>query len=171
MLSALRPSVSRVAARAFSTSRTTADYAKISLIGRIGSDPVIKTNKNGKEFLVYKVATSDPYVPAKDGGAEPEQTTSWHTIFAYGPSVEKLSNLEKGTLVHVEASFRTVSEKTESGEYTTNIFANHGSSLLADLVWCPRQDRADLLNYGKLAERLHTIRKPYKPTDAEATEE
>ena len=97
---------------------------------------------------------------------EAEQTTSWHTIFAYGPSVERLQNLEKGyglplcssrlplrgrgsprrekgplvdhrslalfllrrSLVHVEASFRVIKEKTEGGEYTSNIFANHGPS-------------------------------------------
>lgn len=56
------------ALQAFSTSRPSADYAKLSLIGRIGAEPVLKTNKNGKDFLIYKVATSDPYIPAKEGG-------------------------------------------------------------------------------------------------------
>lgn len=57
-----------LALQAFSTSRPSADYAKLSLIGRIGAEPVLKQNKNGKDFLVYKVATSDPYIPAKEGG-------------------------------------------------------------------------------------------------------
>ena len=43
----------------------------MSLIGRIGSDPEVKVNKNGKQFLVYKVATSDPYIPPKEGGTSP----------------------------------------------------------------------------------------------------
>ncbi|KAL8293652.1 hypothetical protein RQP46_000353 [Phenoliferia psychrophenolica] len=143
MLSALRPAASRVSARAFSTSRASADYAKMSLIGRIGATPEVKTNKNGKEFLVYTVATSDPYIPAKEGAPEPEQTTSWHRVFAYGNSIERLSAIEKGTLVHVEASFKVLNEKNESGEYSTTIFASH--------------------------ERLHIIKRPNKAV--EATEE
>lgn len=99
--------------------------AKILLVGRIGAEPQLKETKNGKQFLIYKVATTDPYVPPKEGEADNEQTTSWHTIFAYGQAVEKLTTLEVGSLVHVEASFTVVKSKTESGEYKDTIYNHH----------------------------------------------
>jgi single-stranded DNA-binding protein len=54
--------------QAFSTSSPKADVAKMTLVGRLVSDGLVRTNKNGKEFLVYKVVTTDPYVPPKEGG-------------------------------------------------------------------------------------------------------
>lgn len=32
-------------------------------------------------------------------GPAAEETTSWHTVFAYGPAIERLSTLEKGYVV------------------------------------------------------------------------
>ncbi|KAM0753037.1 hypothetical protein T439DRAFT_188352 [Meredithblackwellia eburnea MCA 4105] len=138
MLATIRPAVARLSVRAFSTSRPAADIAKMTLIGRIGGEPQIKVNKNGKEFLMYKVATTDPFQPPKDG-VESEKSTSWHTIFAYGTAIDRLKSLEKGSLVHVEASFRIVNAKDEDGDYSTSIFATH--------------------------ERMHVIRRPQKEAE------
>jgi single-stranded DNA-binding protein len=40
----------------------------MQLIGRIGAEPVMKQTKNGKDFLIYKVATTDAGIAPKDGG-------------------------------------------------------------------------------------------------------
>jgi single-stranded DNA-binding protein len=42
--------------------------ARMTLIGRLGAAPEKKLTKSGKEFLLYKVATTDPYVAPKEGG-------------------------------------------------------------------------------------------------------
>ncbi|SCZ89617.1 BZ3500_MvSof-1268-A1-R1_Chr9g10489 [Microbotryum saponariae] len=122
MIGALRPS----ATRAFSQSAVSArDLARVTLIGRLGGAPEKRQTKNGKDFLIYKVATNDPMLPAPEGAAAPAPTTSWHTIFAYGPGVERLETLEKGALVHVEAQLTVKNSTTPSGEYKTDYFAKH----------------------------------------------
>lgn len=55
------------ATQAFSTSRSAADVARMTLVGRIGADPVVRQTKNGKDFLTYRVATSDPYIKPAEG--------------------------------------------------------------------------------------------------------
>merc|ERR1711939_1046041 len=112
------PSASRTfGARSFSASARANDVAKMILVGRIGATPNVGTTRNDKPYVSYKIATTDPYVPPREGEEPTQPTTSWHTIFAYGPAVERLQTLEKGTLVMVE--------RTESGEYTTAILARH----------------------------------------------
>ncbi|SGY13933.1 BQ5605_C010g06005 [Microbotryum silenes-dioicae] len=134
MIGALRPS----ATRAFSQSAVSArDLARVTLIGRLGAAPERRQTKNGKDFLMYKVATRDAMLPAQEGATPPEPTTSWHTIFAYGPGVDRLETLEKGALVHVEAQLTVKNSTTPSGEYKTDYFAKH--------------------------ERLMVIRKPTQP--------
>lgn len=39
----------------------------MTLVGRIGADPIVKQTKTGKDFLIYKVATSDPYFKPAEG--------------------------------------------------------------------------------------------------------
>ena len=107
--------------------------ARMTLIGRLGAAPERRQTKNGKDFLIYKVATTDPLPPPREGSGESEAscaaaaaaaaaaaplgsnadlgipasptthaeepvepTTSWHTVFANGPVIDKLQNLEKG---------------------------------------------------------------------------
>ncbi|KAM0789181.1 hypothetical protein ACM66B_000028 [Microbotryomycetes sp. NB124-2] len=98
--------------------------ARMTLIGRLGSQPERRQTKNGKDFLIYKVATSDPLLPAKEGEKQ-EPTTSWHTIFAHGSVIDKLETLEKGSLVHVEANFTLQNVQSDSGEYKTIVLAKH----------------------------------------------
>lgn len=40
----------------------------MTLIGRIGADPVMRQTASGKDFLIYKVATSDFKPTPKEGG-------------------------------------------------------------------------------------------------------
>lgn len=40
----------------------------MTLIGRLGGVPEKRTTKNGKDFLIYKVATTDPFIAPKEGG-------------------------------------------------------------------------------------------------------
>ena len=111
-------------------SRPAPDLAKITLIGRIAAEPKVRTTKNDREYLTYTVATGDPVrggvstTPSSgsslstpplaleqrgraDGKKKivvpepPQQTTSFHTIFAYGPAVERLKTLPKGCVVSV----------------------------------------------------------------------
>ncbi|GAA6032629.1 hypothetical protein JCM8097_004851 [Rhodosporidiobolus ruineniae] len=139
MFSAVRPAA-RAGVRAFSTTRPAArDIAKMTLVGRIGGVEQ-RQSKNGRDYLMYKVATTDRAQPPKEGEEYQKPPTSWHTIFAHGQAAERLSFLENGTLVYVEANFTVKNEKDEAtGAYSTNIVAIH--------------------------DRLTVLKKPYRPTE------
>ncbi|KAH8919352.1 hypothetical protein BT69DRAFT_1266757 [Atractiella rhizophila] len=124
MFSASRGAFRSISKRQFSTSRR-ADMAKMSLIGRVVAPPKVKTTVNDKEFLIYTVATNDPIFGQQEEGKPLQPTSSFHNIFCYGSAVERLKNLEKGSLVHVDATFTVKNERTESGEYKSTIYAHH----------------------------------------------
>ncbi|KAE9405967.1 hypothetical protein BT96DRAFT_1015221 [Gymnopus androsaceus JB14] len=105
MFAAIRSS--RAAARAFSTSASRADVAKLTLVGRLGRDPEVKETKNSNEYVTYVVATNsfNPG-PLDASGERPQPRTSWHRILSFQESSNKyLQTLKKGTLVYVEAGY------------------------------------------------------------------
>lgn len=44
--------------------------ARMTLIGRLGAAPERRQTKNGKDFLIYKVATTDPLPPPREGSGQ-----------------------------------------------------------------------------------------------------
>ncbi|WFD05131.1 ssDNA-binding protein, mitochondrial [Malassezia vespertilionis] len=79
----------------------------MNLIGRLVSQPEVRESRNGKEYLRYVIATNDPLGPPQENGTPAEPTSSFHSIFAFGEStVNRLRELQKGTLMYVEADFR-----------------------------------------------------------------
>jgi hypothetical protein len=108
MFSALKSSVSRSSARAFSTTRAArADISKLTLIGRLGKEPELRTSKLGKEYVTYVVATTNyPPPPPNPDGTRPDSTTTWHRVMSFSESANKyLQTLKKGSKVYVEANF------------------------------------------------------------------
>ncbi|EIN10319.1 hypothetical protein PUNSTDRAFT_119334 [Punctularia strigosozonata HHB-11173 SS5] len=108
MFSALRSASARAPTRAFSTTATRrADLSKLSLIGRLGKDPELRTTKTGKEYVSYTVATTNyPPPPPNPDGTRAESTTTWHHVLCFNPSsIAYLRRLEKGARVYVEANF------------------------------------------------------------------
>ncbi|KAF9076500.1 hypothetical protein BDP27DRAFT_1313439 [Rhodocollybia butyracea] len=104
MLSALRTAAPRTA-RAFSTSASRADVAKLTLVGRLGREPEVKQTKNNHEYVTYVVATST-YSPPDANGERPPPKTSWHRVLSFQENSNKyLQTLKKGALVYVEAGY------------------------------------------------------------------
>lgn len=69
----------------------------MQLLGRLVADPEARTTRNGKEYVKYTVATSDPAGPPGEDGERPPQTSSFHNIFAFGEGpVSRLLKLTKG---------------------------------------------------------------------------
>ena len=96
---------------------------KVTLIGRLGSDPEMKYTKDNTAFVNMSIATSNKF-KGKDG--EWNEKTEWHRIVVWGKQAENCSNyLHKGSNVCVEGSLETRSWDTESGEkkYMTQVKA------------------------------------------------
>lgn len=90
-----------------STSAVRNDLARMQVLGRLAADPELKTTKNGKDYVRYTVATSDPPTgPAEDGERAPT-TTSYHRFYVFGErGVDRMKNIKKGYRVLVDAEFR-----------------------------------------------------------------
>lgn len=81
----------------FTSTTARPDMARMQLLGRLVADPEQRTTRNGKEYVKYTVATSDPLGPPGEDGERPAPTTSYHNVFAFGEGpVSRLIRLTKG---------------------------------------------------------------------------
>lgn len=97
---------------------------KIFLIGRLGSNPEVRSTSTGQDVANFSIATDESYT-ASNG--EKIQKTEWHKIVAWGRQAEFVANyLHKGSLVYIEGKIETRKWKDQSGvdRYTTEIKAD-----------------------------------------------
>jgi single-strand DNA-binding protein len=62
------------------------DLNQVTLIGRLGRDPEVRTFDNGSKVANLRIATSDQWKD-RDTGEKREQT-EWHSIAVFGPLVD-----------------------------------------------------------------------------------
>ncbi|ORY28606.1 hypothetical protein BCR39DRAFT_534331 [Naematelia encephala] len=94
----------KASTRAFSTSRVAADVSKLTLVGRLGADPTLRTTKDGKPYYTYIVATQSGPSTRDESGNFVDAPTSWHTVFSFSENQhQSLARLGKGSTVYVEA--------------------------------------------------------------------
>ncbi|KAF8609527.1 nucleic acid-binding protein [Ceratobasidium sp. AG-I] len=116
-ISAMLFAAIRTARTAIRPAHPARGYAKLTLIGRLGRDPEVRTTKTDREYVSYTVATTNSSPPGPQG-ERVEPTTSWHRVFAFTPTqVPYLMNLRKGSQVYVEAAyeFREAMPNAEPG--------------------------------------------------------
>jgi len=119
----LRPTAFRsVAKRAFSTSPQRSDFARLSVLGRLTSEPELINTSTGKELIRYTVASN--FGPADN------RTASFFRVasFAQDSHRDFILGIPKGSLVHVEADARVSQWEDEKGE------KHSGLSLVANKI-------------------------------------
>jgi len=97
---------------------------KILLIGRLGSNPEVRSTSTGLDVANFSIATDESYT-ANNG--DKIQKTEWHKIVAWGRQAEFVANyLHKGSLVYIEGKIETRKWKDQAGtdRYTTEIKAD-----------------------------------------------
>lgn len=91
---------------------------EITLIGRLGAEPNVKTFESGSEVATMSVATWRSY--NKDG--QWETVTNWHNVVMWKPT-DSVKNLKKGEMVVVSGSIETrkyTNDKNEA-KYVTEV--------------------------------------------------
>lgn len=87
----------------------------LSLLGRLGGDPELKTSKNDKAFATFSIATNDGYGDNKK--------TNWHRCIAFGKTAEIIDQyVKKGQLLAVQGSVEY--SKSDDDKVYTNIVVN-----------------------------------------------
>ncbi|KAK9383158.1 uncharacterized protein V2V93DRAFT_356943 [Kockiozyma suomiensis] len=118
--SLLRP-VARAASastRSFSSSAARNDLARLSLIGRLGTDIEKQTSANGREYARYTVAVR----PSRNS------ETSWYHVVCFDSNLSYLvENYRKGSLVYVEAGATLQPFETSDGRRIGSLQLVHKS--------------------------------------------
>lgn len=97
---------------------------KVIVVGRLGSDPELKTVTGGQNVARLSVATSENWT---DREGKKQERTEWHRIVVWGKLAELCGKyLSKGRQVYVEGRLQTRSWEDQQGQkkYTTEIVAN-----------------------------------------------
>ena len=90
---------------------------RVTLLGHAGRDPEIRSLQNGGKAASFTLATTEKW-KGKDG--KPAESTEWHRIAVYGPTVEAVEKmLRKGNAVLVEGRLATREYKDREGAART----------------------------------------------------
>ncbi len=96
---------------------------KAILIGRLGSDPDVRTLQNGKEMCTFSLATSESWKDKETG--EKKDRTEWHRVSCFNEGlVGVIKNyVKKGSRVYVEGTIRTnkFTDKEGVEKYSTQV--------------------------------------------------
>ncbi|MCB0342428.1 MAG: single-stranded DNA-binding protein [Pseudobdellovibrionaceae bacterium] len=97
---------------------------KVIIVGRLGTDPEVKTVSADNQVARLSVATSENWT---DRNGQRQERTEWHRIVVWGKLAELCGKyLSKGRQVYVEGRLQTRSWEDQQGQkrYTTEIVAN-----------------------------------------------
>jgi single-strand DNA-binding protein len=96
---------------------------KVTLIGRLGQDPVVRKLESGQSVANFSMATSERY---KDKQGETVEKTEWHNIVAWGKLSEIVEKyVKKGDEIAIEGKLTTEKyEKDGVDRFVTKIVAN-----------------------------------------------
>ncbi|BDS14142.1 single-stranded DNA-binding protein [Aureispira anguillae] len=97
---------------------------KVTLIGRLGKDPEVRTLDSGTNIAKFSLATDESY---KDKSGEWQTITEWHNIIMWRDMAERAEKiLKKGYLVYIDGKLTNRSWQDEHGntKYITEVRAN-----------------------------------------------
>ena len=108
---------------------------QVTLLGRVGADPELRSTKNGTAVVQLRLAT-DRYSKSADGQSE----TDWHTVVVWGKTAEAVARyVAKGDRVHVTGRLQQRSWQTDSGERRSKVEVHASEVIFLD----SRNDRRD----------------------------
>ena len=98
---------------------------KVTLIGNLGKDPIIRVLEGGASVAQFSVATSESYLNKNTN--EWMNKTEWHNVVAWRHLAERAEKfLHKGSQVYVEGKLthRKWQDKDGNDRYSTEVVAN-----------------------------------------------
>lgn len=94
---------------------------QVTLIGRLGKDPVVRTLPDGGAVANMSIATDESF---KNQQGTKVDKTEWHSVVAFGKLAETCSDyLKKGRLICAQGKLRTRDWTDKDGikRYTTEV--------------------------------------------------
>ncbi len=101
----------------------------VELTGNLGSDPSVHTDKNGRDFIRFSIATTDSWKDEETGEWK-EMDPIWHSIFAFSENAKKYAAFyQKGQRVKVTGSVRYREVHVKGLEYPIHEAAIHARKI------------------------------------------
>jgi single-strand DNA-binding protein len=100
---------------------------QVTILGRLGADPEVKTITSGQTVAQLSVATSERW---KDRDGNQQERTEWHRVVVWGKLAEVIGeHFSKGSEIFLQGKLQTRSWEDQQGQkkYTTEIVANNFS--------------------------------------------
>jgi single-strand DNA-binding protein len=77
---------------------------KVILMGFLGSDAVVRTGKNNKQFTTLSLATNESRKDKETG--KYNERTEWHNLIVFGKLGEFAAKLKKGAHIQIEGKIQ-----------------------------------------------------------------
>lgn len=98
---------------------------KVTILGRLGQDPEVRSTASGTQIVNISVATTE--IGKADDQGRRQELTEWHRITIFGRMGENAAQyLRKGSMVYIEGRLQTRKWQDQNGQdrYSTDIIAN-----------------------------------------------
>lgn len=96
-------------------------FNKITIVGHLGRDPVLRYTPQGNAVCDFSVATSE----RRSGGGEAQDITTWFKITLWGKQAEVANQyLAKGKQVYIEGRLRQTEYTDREGMKRTSLEVN-----------------------------------------------
>lgn len=113
-----------------------ADLNRVSLMGRLGADPEMRTTQSGEKVANLRIATGEQWKDKNTG--EKKERTEWHQVVIWGPLAGVAERfLRKGARVLVEGTLRTRKWQDQSGNdrWSTEVVVSGFGARLDVIDW------------------------------------
>ena len=105
---------------------------KVNLIGNVGRDPDIRSTNEGKEIVVFSLATTEAWRDRATG--EKRERTEWHKIVVFHEGIVSIAKnyVKKGVRLFLQGNLQTRKWVDGNGveRYTTEIVLQSQSAIL-----------------------------------------
>lgn len=98
---------------------------KVTLVGRLGAEPEVRTLESGAMVAKFGMATSESY---RDKAGEWQEQTEWHDVVVWRGLAERAQEyLKKGSLIYLEGKLthRKWQDKDGNNRKTTEVVGSY----------------------------------------------
>lgn len=87
---------------------------RVTLIGRVGQTPEIRSTQDGREIANFSLATSESW---KDRNGDRQEKTEWHRLVVFSEGLIKVikNYVDKGSLLAIEGKLQTRKWTSQEG--------------------------------------------------------
>lgn len=120
------------------------DLNQVTIIGRLGKDPEVRSMNNGNKVANFSVASGETWKDKNSG--DRKESVEWFNIVIWGDGLVNIAEqyLKKGSRVYIQGKLKTRKWQDQSGadKYTTEVVLQGFDSKMIMLDGKPSEQQA-----------------------------